>query len=112
MVGWDAGVRLGARAAAPSPSAAEEEEGGVWSRNAPSSRGKQKTNLCQRCRKHAHVDATLLTSFTCTTIHTDSGSEGQALSKLLLRLELLKHRLKSDGTINVLPLHVSFTEEY
>lgn len=51
MVGWDAGVRLGARAATgpeetgtvsaapPSPSA-PEEEGGVWSRNAPSSRRK------------------------------------------------------------------------
>lgn len=57
MVGWDAGVRLGARAATgpqetgivpaalPSPSA-PEEGGGVWSRNAPSSRGMQKTNLC------------------------------------------------------------------
>lgn len=57
-MGWEAGVRLGARAATgpeetgtvsaapPSPSA-PEEEGGVWSRNAPSSRGKkQKTNLC------------------------------------------------------------------
>lgn len=51
-MGWDAGVRLGARAAAgpeetgivstapPSPSA-PEEEGGVWSKNAPSSREKR-----------------------------------------------------------------------
>lgn len=58
MVGWDAGVRLGARAAAgpedagivsaapPSPSAPEEEEAGVWSRNAPSSIEKQKTDPC------------------------------------------------------------------
>lgn len=49
-MGWDAGVRLGARAAAgpeetgivstapPSPSA-PEVEGGVGSKNAPSSRG-------------------------------------------------------------------------
>lgn len=51
MVGWDAGVRLGARAAAgaggveetsvtspPSPSP-PEDEGGVCSKNVPSSRG-------------------------------------------------------------------------
>lgn len=58
MVGWDAGVRLGARAAGvtgaegveatcftspapPSPSP-PEEEGGVCSKNVPSSRGQQR----------------------------------------------------------------------
>ena len=55
MVGWDAGVRLGARAGAegveetsvtspppPSPSPPEEEEGVVCSKNVPSSRGKER----------------------------------------------------------------------
>lgn len=88
MVGWDAGVRLGARAgpeepgivsaAPPSPSA-PEEDGGVWSKKAPSSREEWAR------RADVNVDTPLITSFTCTMMHTHSESDNYPLPKWSLK---------------------------
>lgn len=91
MVGWDAGVRLGAKAATgpeepgivsaapPSPSA-PEEDGGVWSKKAPSSRGEERGGEWAR-RADVKVDAPLITSFTCTMMHTNSETDNYPLPK-------------------------------
>lgn len=67
MVGWDAGVRLGARAAGgpeevgivsvplPSPSA-PEEEAGVWSKKTPSSIGEESVRRLSFARQTREID--------------------------------------------------------